>query len=78
VAVLLGNGDGTFQPEVNYSAPALGAVAGDFNGDGNLDLAVDGVSILLDIGKGAFQQPADASPGLVATLRCDKMRHYAT
>ena len=42
VSVLLGNGDGTFQPQVTY---AVGAdpdaiVAGDFNGDGHLDLAV--------------------------------------
>ena len=44
VSVLLGNGDGTFQPQVTY---AVGAdpdaiVAGDFNGDGRLDLAVAG------------------------------------
>jgi hypothetical protein len=41
VAVLLGNGDGTFQPEVDYAVPeGLSAIAvGDFNGDGILDLA---------------------------------------
>ena len=42
VSVLLGNGDGTFQPQVTY---AVGSdpdaiVAGDFNGDGRTDLAV--------------------------------------
>ena len=42
VSVLLGNGDGTFQPQVTY---AVGngpdaIVAGDFTGDGHLDLAV--------------------------------------
>ena len=42
VSVLLGNGDGTFQPQVTY---AVGSgpdaiVAGDFTGDGRLDLAV--------------------------------------
>ena len=42
VSVLLGNGDGTFQPAVTY---AVGSdpdaiVAGDFTGDGRLDLAV--------------------------------------
>lgn len=50
VGVLLGNGDGTFQPSVSYSAGGYGgfwsnygvvAVAlGDFNGDGKVDIAV--------------------------------------
>ena len=42
VSVLLGNGDGTFQPAVRY--PMVGeatfAALGDFNNDGNLDVAV--------------------------------------
>lgn len=66
VAILLGNGDGTFQRPAFYSAglhPAAIAVA-DFNRDGNPDLAVvnsgsyphDGtVSILIGDGKGGFQ-----------------------
>ena len=42
MSVLLGNGDGTFQPQVTY---AVGSdpdaiVAGDFTGDGRIDLAV--------------------------------------
>ena len=42
VSVLLGNGDGTLQPPTTYAAGNLsGAVAvGDFNADGNADLAV--------------------------------------
>src|SRR5262249_44745028 len=43
VSVLLGNGDGTFQPQVTTYAVGFGAhalVAGDFTGDGKLDLAV--------------------------------------
>jgi len=67
VAVLLGNGDGTFTP-----APGSPNVVGanpqqvslcDFNGDGKLDLAVtnafgNSVSILLGNGDGTFTQPA--------------------
>ncbi len=61
VSVLLGNGDGTFAPQVTYAvgeSPA-GIVAGDFNGDGRLDLAVanyadNTVSVLLGNGDGTF------------------------
>ena len=62
MSVLLGNGDGTFAPQVTY---AVGSdpdaiVAGDFTGDGHLDLAVandcdDTVSVLLGNGDGTFQ-----------------------
>ena len=59
--VLLGNGDGTFQPAVNYTvgqAPGSVAVA-DVNKDGHLDLVVansvsGSVSILLGNGDGTF------------------------
>ena len=62
VSVLLGNGDGTFQPQVTYAVGAapVAIVAGDFTGDGHLDLAVansaaDTVSMLLGNGDGTFQ-----------------------
>ncbi len=70
VSVLLGNGDGTFQPQVTYATGSSGGsqnlqdiqdiVAGDFTGDGHLDLAVvneysDDVSVLLGNGDGTFQ-----------------------
>jgi hypothetical protein len=45
VAVLLGNGNGTFQPEKDFGARFLGPsslASADFNGDGNLDLIVNG------------------------------------
>src|SRR5438034_33972 len=42
VNVLLGNGDGTFQPAQSYTAGryAVSVAVGDFDGDGHLDLAV--------------------------------------
>ncbi len=62
--LLLGNGDGTFQAPVNFD-PALSnvldVVAGDFNGDGKLDLAeteLGGItSLLFGNGDGTFQAP---------------------
>ena len=68
VAVLLGNGNGTFQAPVYYTVgfePRSVAVA-DFNHDGNLDLAVTGfgtttgiISILFGNGDGTFQPASD-------------------
>ncbi len=62
VSVLLGNGDGTFQSQVTDAVGSrpVSIVAGDFNGDGRLDLAVanigsDMVSVLLGNGDGTFQ-----------------------
>jgi len=77
VVVLLGNGDGTFQPTVNYNAgKSPGRVAvGDFNGDGKPDLAVtDIVSgkqivpgnlwVLLGNGDGTFQSAVNYVAGV--------------
>ena len=62
VSILLGNGDGTFQPQATYDVGGQpGPIAvGDFNGDGKLDLAVGNltgqtISVLIGNGDGTFQ-----------------------
>jgi len=61
--ILLGNGDGTFQAPIIYETDDIQApVAGDFNGDGNIDLALfntfgDDLGIYLGNGDGTFAPP---------------------
>ena len=63
-AVLLGNGDGTFQPAVNYflggGSNPVAVALGDFNHDGFLDMVAANtfsnvVGVLLGNGNGTFQ-----------------------
>jgi hypothetical protein len=70
VSLLRGNGDGSFQPKVDFATGVKpwGVAVGDFNKDGNLDLVVtnahDGtVSILLGNGHGGFAAHADHFTG---------------
>ncbi len=75
VSILLGNGNGTFQPAINTtvgSAPTS-LVVGDFNGDSKLDLAVtysgsNTVSILLGNGNGNFQPAVNTAVGSVLAV----------
>jgi large repetitive protein len=75
VAVLLGNGDGTFQtPQTIWTgdgATSLAMVAADFRNDGRTDLAVattdqfgqDSVQVLMGNGQGGFEPLAPISFG---------------
>ncbi len=70
VSVLLGNGDGTFQPAKTVATGIYGPlVAGDFTGDGHLDLAFlnifdNDVSVLLGNGDGTFQPAVQYAAGI--------------
>jgi len=69
MAILLGNGDGTFQGPVTYPVPnAPYLVLDDFNRDGKPDIAISGgilgsgqVTILINNGDGTFASPANYS-----------------
>jgi hypothetical protein len=83
ISVLLGNGDGTFQPSLSFDTGVpLGSsrhvkralAVGDFNGDGSQDLVAtnaSSVSVLLGNGKGTFRAPLifdTGGPGSVHSL----------
>jgi hypothetical protein len=67
VLICLGNGDGTFRSvNVFFAGGASEMDLGDFNGDGNLDLAVPTgglINILLGNGDGSFQSPLNQGLG---------------
>lgn len=81
-AIMLGNGNGTFRAKVEYPAggQTQDLAAGDFNGDGKLDLVVTindpaiSLSLLTGNGDGSFNAPVNFentshldSPAVVAT-----------
>ena len=80
ISILLGNGDGTFNAQTVISIPAVtttagttnsspsAIVTGDFNDDGNIDIAVTDmansqVDILLGNGDGTFKTPVSYPTG---------------
>ena len=91
VSVLLGNGSGTFKPPVAYTLPGGGPSAwslavGDFNRDGNPDIAVADVSnnvidILIGKGDGTFTTvvagnlPPNILPSIAGGLAVGDFNH---
>jgi hypothetical protein len=78
VAILLGRGDGTFQPERTFAAltgpgyPTSALTVGDLNHDGKDDLIVSGsndqlFSVFLSNGDGTFRHPGDYQGGELAS-----------
>ncbi len=65
LSVVMGNGDGTFQPEISIpvSRTPHGVIAGDLDGDGDMDIAVASsslggfVTVIKNNGNGTFAAP---------------------
>jgi uncharacterized repeat protein (TIGR01451 family) len=73
VSILLGNGDGSFKPAVNYfpGSGTYDVAVGDLNGDGKPDLVVtlfapglNSIAVLLGNGDGTFQSPVSYPAGV--------------
>ena len=73
LVILLGNGDGTFQPAIEYQTPNVPSTptVADFDQDGNLDVAVPtaaGFSVYLGHGDGTFDPPVTTTASATGRL----------
>ncbi len=76
VSILLGNGDGTFQPEIVVASGTqpLSIAMGDLNNDGKLDLviangALNSIAVFLGDGDGTFKEfGAYSTPGAATSV----------
>ena len=75
ISILLGNGDGTFQPQIDIPDPSSPGqlIAADFNGDGKLDLAAlnifnPTISIFLGNGDGTFGPAVNYAAGMSPSM----------
>lgn len=89
ISILVGNGDGTFQPPVTIATgpflPTTAAATGDFNGDGKLDFVcslggyANTILVVLGNGDGTFQAPITtnvaAPPDLTGGLAVEDFNH---
>jgi hypothetical protein len=70
-SVMLGNGDGSFKPQIPFPRGCVATTFGDFNHDGNLDIAGpsgdgegNGVIVCLGKGDGTFGDPVVYDQGI--------------
>jgi uncharacterized protein (TIGR03437 family) len=80
VLVLLGNGHGAFQTPLSFPAGdgPVSMAMGDFNADGNVDLAVanertNSLTLLLGIGNGSFRGAAEVPVGTCPGCRASSV-----
>lgn len=67
-SLLLGNGDGTFQPPQTIKGASYSVTVADLNGDGKPDLIDATGKVFLGNGDGTFQRPKSISKGSLNVL----------